>query len=109
MDYGTGKGHETLRQRGPSGFSGRKRIGNGVTASMLNISHPMTGIMAMDTCSWLRWQMADTDFTSGLGANTGVLSSLPSFFLPARSNRLELNEMKWTHGLRSLINFLLAF
>jgi len=57
-------------------FLGGKRNGNGVTAFMLNISHRMTGIMAMDTCSWLRmaegggYRRSEWD----KGAKTGVLS-----------------------------------
>lgn len=85
---------------------GGKRNENGVMAFMLNISLPMTGIMAMDTCSWLRRQRAaDTDVPSGTGANTGVLSSLPSSFLAGSlSTRLVLNEMKWTHGLTKALS-----
>lgn len=79
---------------------------------MLNISYPMTGIMAIDICSWLRWaERADTDVPRGMGANTGVLSSLASLFISAGSldsSGTERDEMD-TWFNESLIKVLGAF
>ena len=67
---------------------------------MLGISHPMTGIMAMGTCSWLRWQRADTDVPCGIGGKHGS-SLFPLFVISAGSldsSGTERDEMDtWFH------------
>ena len=82
---------ETERRRRVSeilrAFLDGKRNGNGVMAFMLNIRHPMTGIMAMDTCSWLRpaegggYRRSEWDG----GEHGRPLFTSLYFFLPARS------------------------
>ena len=102
---GKGKCDDALAK--PLGFSEWETKRKRCHAFMLNISYPMTGIMAMDNCSWLRWaERADTNVPSRIGANMGVLSlHFPLLLIfPARSTRLELNEMKWTQGLTKALS-----
>lgn len=82
-------------------------------AFMLNISHPMTGIMAMDTCSWLRRAEGGGNRRSewdGGEHGSSLFTSLYFFFcqLALDSSGTERDEMDtWLN--ESLIKLLSAF
>lgn len=85
----TEQGREMRRRasESPRAFLGGKRIGNGAMLFMLNIRHPMTGIMAMGTCSWPA-AMAEGGYRRcewALGRTREFSLHFPLFVIPAGS------------------------